>query len=394
MHASVIESIDDIPAADWNRVSGTAHPFTRHEFLVALENHDCVGERFGWQPQHVVVHDADGVLAGVAPLYLKDNSYGEFVFDWSWADAWHRAGLRYYPKLVSAIPYTPVTGRRLLIRPDTDHQAVQAALADRALALVESTGSSSLHWLFTDDGDTTFLQQHGLMRRTGCHFHWRNANYRTFDDFLDCLTSRKRKKIRRERRYVEEAGIRMEIIQANEASDEHWQIMHGFYCSTFERKSGLPTLSLDFFLEISRTMGQQVLLVFAWHEGEAVAGAINLRGDDALYGRHWGCREQFHSLHFETCYYQGIDYCIRHGLSLFEPGAQGEHKISRGFLPTLTWSAHWIADAGFREAVERFVAHEHELVLEYRDDLQRSSPFRDNIAHIPGVCRTGTGDGP
>jgi predicted N-acyltransferase len=394
MHASVIERIDDIPAADWNRVSGTAHPFTRHEFLAALEHHDCVGERFGWQPQHVVVHDSDGVLAGAAPLYLKDNSYGEFVFDWSWADAWHRAGLRYYPKLVSAIPYTPVTGRRLLVRPDADQQAVQTALVDRALALVESTGSSSLHWLFTDDRDTAFLQRHGLMRRTSCHFHWHNANYRTFDDFLDCLTSRKRKKIRRERRYVDEAGIRMQIIHGDEAGEEHWQIMHGFYRSTFERKSGIPTLSLGFFREISRTMGQQVLLVFAWHEGEAVAGAINLRGDDALYGRHWGCREQFHSLHFETCYYQGIDYCIRHGLGLFEPGAQGEHKISRGFLPSLTWSAHWIADAGFRDAVDRFVAHEHELVLEYRDDMQRSSPFRDDIAQIAGECRTGTGGGP
>ena len=393
MHAHVVERIDDIPAADWNRVSGTAHPFTRHEFLAALEHHDCVGERFGWHPMHVVVHDAEGVLAGAAPLYLKDNSYGEFVFDWSWADAWHRAGLRYYPKLVSAIPYTPVTGRRLLVRPDTNRQAVQAALLEKALELTETTGSSSLHWLFTDDKDTDVLLRHDMMRRTSCHFHWRNANYRSFDDFLSCLTSRKRKKIRRERRYVKEAAIRMEIIHGDEASDEHWQIMHDFYRSTFERKSGIPTLSLGFFHEISRNMGQQVLLVFAWHEDEAVAGAINLRGDSALYGRHWGCREQYHSLHFETCYYQGIDYCIRHGLTLFEPGAQGEHKISRGFLPTLTWSAHWISDASFRVAVDRFVAHEHELVLEYRDDLQRCSPFRDDIPGPSGSCRTETGAG-
>jgi predicted N-acyltransferase len=380
MYAEIVERIDNIPAADWNRVSGTAQPFLRHEFLAALEHHDCVGERFGWYPQHVLVRDTDGALAGAAPLYLKDNSYGEFVFDWSWADAWQRAGRRYYPKLVSAIPYTPVTGPRLLVRPDADREAVQAALVGKALERVQQTGSSSLHWLFTDAADTRALQHHGMLRRTGCHFHWHNAGYRSFDDFLAGLTSRKRKKIRRERRYVDEAGIRMEILHGDEAGDEHWDIMHGFYRSTFERKSGIPTLSQDFFREISRRMGQQVLLVFAWLGKEAVAGAINLRGDDALYGRHWGCREQYHSLHFETCYYQGIDYCIRHGLELFEPGAQGEHKISRGFLPTLTWSAHWIDDKAFREAVDRFVQHEHELVLDYRDELQRGSPFRSDTA--------------
>jgi predicted N-acyltransferase len=389
MRASVLGRIDDIPAADWNRVSGTAHPFLRHEFLAALEHHDCVGDRFGWYPQHVVVHDQNGVLSGAAPLYLKDNSYGEFVFDWSWADAWHRAGKRYYPKLVSAIPYTPVTGSRLLVRPGTDPEAVRTAVVEKALELVGTTGSSSLHWLFTDNEDTDVLTRHGMMRRTSCHFHWRNAGYRSFDDFLSCLTSRKRKKIRRERRYVLEAGIRMQIIYGDEATDEHWRIMHEFYRSTFERKSGTPTLSRGFFSEISQRMGQQVLLVFAWLGDEAVAGAINLRGDDALYGRHWGCREQYHSLHFETCYYQGIDYCIEHGLGLFEPGAQGEHKISRGFLPTLTWSAHWIEDADFRKAVDRFVAHEHELVLDYRDELQHTSPFRDDpeqhsARHAPG----------
>jgi predicted N-acyltransferase len=391
MHASVVERIDDIPAADWNSVSGTAHPFLRHEFLAALEHHDCVGERYGWYPQHVVVHDASGALAGAVPLYLKDNSYGEFVFDWSWADAWHRAGKRYYPKLVSAIPYTPVTGRRLLVRPDADQDTVRTALVNKALELVQATGCSSLHWLFTDDEDTGVLVRHGMMRRTSCHFHWHNAGYRSFDDFLSCLTSRKRKKIRRERRYVDEAGIRMEIIHGDEATDEQWRIMHDFYRSTFERKSGIPTLSRGFFREISQRMGRQVLLVFAWLGDEAVAGAINLRGDDALYGRHWGCREQYHSLHFETCYYQGIDYCIDHGLGLFEPGAQGEHKISRGFLPTLTWSTHWIDDAAFRQAVDRFVAHEHELVLDYRTDLQRYSPFRDNDEQQSGQQAAGSG---
>ncbi|MEN8107655.1 MAG: GNAT family N-acetyltransferase [Pseudomonadota bacterium] len=384
MRTRVIECIDEIPAADWNRVAGMANPFLRHEFLAALEHHDCVGARYGWVPQHITLHDEHNTLIGAAPLYLKDNSYGEFVFDWSWADAWHRAGKRYYPKLVSAIPYTPVTGPRLLVAPDADNSAAHTALIEQALSLVETTGSSTLHWLFTDAADTNTLFEHKLLRRTSCHFHWHNPGYRSFDDFLSRLTSRKRKKIKRERRYVTDAGIRMEMIYGDEATDEQWHIMYEFYRSTFERKSGIPTLSLQFFREISQTMGRQVILVFAWHAGKAVAGAINLCGDHALYGRHWGCREQFHSLHFETCYYQGIDYCIRNGLRLFEPGAQGEHKISRGFLPSLTWSAHWIADPEFRAAVEKFLLNEHELVLDYRDELQRYSPFRKDIDQQAG----------
>jgi predicted N-acyltransferase len=384
MHTSVINRIDEIPATDWNRVAATTNPFLRHEFLAALERHACVGERHGWIPQHIIARDRSGRLAGAVPLYLKDNSYGEFVFDWSWADAWYRAGKRYYPKLVAAIPYTPVTGPRLLIAPGSDRNAVSHAMIEQALALVDNTGSSTLHFLFTDNGDTAILREHGLLRRTGCHFHWHNAGYHSFGDFLARLTSRKRKKIKRERRHVADAGIRMEVIYGDEATEEQWHIMHGFYRSTFERKSGIPTLSLPFFRDIGETMGRQVLLVFAWRADEAVAGAINLRSDHALYGRHWGCREQYHSLHFETCYYQGIDYCIRHGLQLFEPGAQGEHKISRGFLPTLTWSTHWIADAEFRPVVDKFLAHEHRLVLDYRDELQRYSPFREDLDRQAG----------
>ena len=250
------------------------------------------------------------------------------------------------------------------------------SLIEAALSLTASTGSSSLHWLFTDKPDTDTLVEHGFMRRTGCHFHWSNQHYRNFDDFLSRLTSRKRKKIRRERRHVEEAGIQMEIVHGSAATEEQWHIMHYFYRTTFEKKSGMPTLSAGFFHEISRTMGDQLVLVFATHQGKAVAGAIMLRGDDALYGRHWGCLQEFHSLHFETCYYQGIEYCIKHGLSLFEPGAQGEHKISRGFLPTLTWSAHWIQDDEFRPVIERYLLQEHELVVDYFNELSDTTPFK------------------
>ena len=376
MHTSVVNSIQDIPARDWNRVSGTGHPFLRYEFLAALETHGCVGEVQGWIPQHIAAFE-DGELVGIVPLYLKDNSYGEFVFDWAWADAYHRAGIAYYPKLVAAIPYTPVTGARLLVHPARDRAAVCSALIDRALLLMEETQASSLHWLFSNEADTATLVAKGLLQRTGCHFHWHNDGYASFDDFLGHLSSRKRKKIRRERRHVAEAGVRMDIVYGSDASSEQWQAMHFFYRSTFLKKSGMPTLTLAFFEEISRTMGEQLVLVFASHEQRLVAGAIMFRGDDALYGRHWGCLEEFNSLHFEACYYQGIEYCIENKLALFEPGAQGEHKISRGFLPSYTWSAHQLVNEQFREAIQRYLLQEHEMMVDYHDDLMQTSPFRN-----------------
>ena len=376
MYTSVIEQIKDIPAAQWNRVAGIHNPFLRFEFLAALEQHHCVGEQYGWLPRHIAAYADDGTLTGLVPLYLKNNSYGEFVFDWAWADAWARAGKAYYPKLVAAIPYTPATGPRLLVAPDADRIRVVKALIAAALSLTQESHSSTLHWLFTDKRDTDTLVVHGFMRRTSCHFHWTNQGYDQFDDFLATMTSRKRKKIRRERRYVDEAGIQMEIVHGNEATEQQWDIMYRFYQTTFEKKSGIPTLSLGFFHEISATMGDQVVLVFARLVSQVVAGAIMLRGENALYGRHWGCLQDFHSLHFETCYYQGIEYAIKHKLKLFEPGAQGEHKISRGFLPTLTWSAHWIQDEAFRPVIDRYLLQEHEMVVDYANELLQTSPFR------------------
>lgn len=376
MRITTHTSLEEIPAAAWNALSEGRDPFLRHEFLVALERHDCVGERFGWLPRHLAAYDDSGVLLGAVPLYLKDNSYGEFVFDWAWADAYARNGLHYYPKLVASIPYTPATGSRLLIKPHADQAAAGHALIEAALEQARELGVSSLHWLFTPLEQTEQLEAHGLMRRTGCQFHWRNHGYRDFSDFLDTFTSAKRKKVRQERRHVADAGIEVEVLHGDAMSESQWHTLHGFYRSTFERKSGTPTLSLPFFQEISRTMSESLVLVLARHRGVYVAGAICLRGTDALYGRHWGCSADYHSLHFEACYYQGIDYCIQHGLQLFEPGAQGEHKISRGFLPTPTWSAHWIAHEGFREVLARYTAQESAHTMEYIKELAEHSPYK------------------
>ena len=375
MELSIHASLEDIPPEHWNALVDADNPFARHEFLIALERHQAVGEKFGWLPQYITAYE-NGTLLGAAPMYLKDNSYGEFVFDWDWAEAWHRSGLEYYPKLVVAIPYTPATGARLLLREAND-QTIATALIDFATAHARRLNVSSLHWLFTDATDTQRFRDHpDYMLRLGCQFHWQNQNYKDFDDYLSCLTSKKRKQIQRERRQVREQHIELEVLHGNEISEEQWRIFHGFYCSTFDKKSGYATLSLDFFLEISRTMPANIVLVMAKHQGEYVAGAFNIRGEKTLYGRHWGCCEDFHSLHFEACYYQGLAYCITHGLQRFEPGAQGEHKISRGFLPTPTWSAHWIAHPQFREAIDQFLQRETAGMQHYIEELSGHSPFK------------------
>ncbi len=379
MELKVFSSINEIGREAWNAVSGTDQPFLRYEFLSALENNRCVGSRFGWLPRHLTAFEGAN-LVGAIPLYLKENSYGEFVFDWSWAEAYQRAGLAYYPKAVVAVPYTPATGRRILTAGHTDRNQVATALIDLAQDWSQSQKLSSLHWLFPDTADTRRLEDRGLLLRLGCQFHWHNQGYRDFDDYLDCFNSRKRKKVRRERRYVQQAGIGIRIVHGHQASDTELAVMHEFYRSTFDKKWGHATLNLGFFREIATTMGEQLVLVIASQGPRIVAGAICLRSGETLYGRHWGCYEDYHSLHFEACYYQGIDYCIANGLRCFEPGAQGEHKISRGFLPTPTWSAHWIADGGFRKVVDRFLQQETAAMLDYMQELSEHSPFRQGEA--------------
>ena len=372
MQFEIATTLETVPAAEWDALVEDDNPFARHAFLVALERHGAVGEAFGWWPRYLLARDG-GRLVGAVPLYLKDNSYGELVFDWSWAEAYERAGLAYYPKLVAAIPYTPATGRRLL----TDDETVARALIDAAVDHARDLGVSSLHWLFTDARDTALLEahpEHDL--RLGVQFHWHDAGYADFDAYLGALTASKRKKIRQERRRVRDQGIELLRLHGDEVSDEQWSLWHRFYTSTFDRKWGHATLSEGFFREIGRTMPRNVLLVLARHAGETVAGAFCLRGERTLYGRHWGCTRRLDQLHFEACYYQGLEYCLEQGLTRFEPGAQGEHKIARGFLPARTWSAHWIADPQWREIIGRFLEQERGAMTDYIEELSDHSPFR------------------
>lgn len=376
---SVQESLESVDAEEWNRLGGNQEPFLSHQFLVALERNGCVGETFGWLPRHLLVRNASGRLLGAIPQYAKTNSYGEFVFDWSWADAYQRMGLRYYPKLVASTPYTPVTGARLLIAPEANSEQIKSVMIDRAIDFARENGYSGLHWLFTNEQDTHQLQSRGMILRLGCQYHWHNNGYDDFEHFLGTLASRKRKKVRRERRRVEEQGITLKVIYGNEVDDQLWQTIYRFYSSIFARKFGTATLTRGFFQEIGRSMGEQLVLVLAFHEGRTVACAINFRSKDRLYGRIWGCARDYHSLHFEACYYQGIEYCIRHGLVWFEPGAQGEHKISRGFLPTQTWSAHWIANDDFRRSITKFCRWEQAMMQTQCQELSALSPYRSDI---------------
>lgn len=374
MRLQLCTQLSEIPAAAWNRLTGSRNPFLQHAFLNGLEQHHCL-HPYGWQPVHLLAY-AGEQLHGALPLYLKTNSYGEFVFDWAWASAYERNGLDYYPKLVSALPYTPATGPRLLVAPQADAAAVRAQLNQAAWQLAQEHNCSSLHYLFTDPEDSAFLQQQGLMLRMGCQFHWQNNGYRDFTDYLDAFTSKKRKQIKRERRDAQTCGVDIVRLDGQQARERDWADFWRFYASTFERKSGMPTLSLAFFLHLAETLPEQILLVMAYHHGKAVAGAFNLRGSDTLYGRHYGCDAHYRHLHFELCYYQTLDDCLQRGLARFEAGAQGEHKLSRGFLPQATWSAHRVADATFSRLIGRFLAQETPAVKDYIEDLRSHSPFR------------------
>ncbi|NOX76289.1 MAG: N-acetyltransferase [Gammaproteobacteria bacterium] len=380
MRSTLISSMSDVSRDAWNALDGTHTPFLRHEFLSALEKHGCVGEATGWTPQHVLLFDADNNLVGAVPQYLKHHSYGELVFDWAWADAFQRSGLRYYPKLVAAIPYTPASGPRLLVTPGAERGTVASALVRLLIENAQRQQLSSLHCLFPHGQDRSVLASQGLLVRMGCQFHWHNDHYRDFDDFLARLTARKRKKIRRERRAVAESGVTLHRLLGEQLTDTQWQAVHRHYVSTYERLGGYATLSRAFFQEVSHSLPGQLLVIVAEHpdaqDGLPVASAICFRDADTLYGRHWGCDAHFDNLHFEVCYYQGLEYCIEQGLRRFDPGAQGEHKISRGFLPTPTWSCHWIADPEFRVAIEDFLCHETRGMEHYIESLGEHSPFK------------------
>jgi len=375
---TTIDSLNAISANEWNALAGFENPFTQYEFLIALENNGAVGKEFGWLTHFFLAYNGDSKLVGALPLYIKFNSYGEFVFDWAWADAYQQHGLRYYPKLVSSIPYTPATGARLLIADKSHYKDIADALINAVLSFAEKSQLSSFHCLFTNKQDSEYFKNHSrMMMRLGCQFHWRNNNYNSFEHYLEQLTSKKRKQIKRERRIVKEQEIEFEILNGHTATEQQWDIYHRFYESTFERKSGMPTLSNNFFKEIAHTMPESIVLVLAKYKNEYVASAFNLKGIDTLYGRHWGCSDEFDNLHFEACYYQGLEYCIDNGLKYFEPGAQGEHKIARGFMPTKTWSAHWIAHPQFNQSIKNFLQHETGGMLDYIQELNGHSPFKE-----------------
>lgn len=370
MKLSTVSSLAEISQRDWNAAAASDNPFIQHDFLAALEKHDCL-ERWGWQSHHIIARDG-ARLVGACPAYIKNNSYGEFVFDWAWADAYHRNGLEYYPKLVIAAPYTPAFGPRLLALEGSKQSMIKQRLIQAAVDTVEKNHMSGAHWLFCNDDDREQLQQAGMLMRNDYQYHWSNNNYRDFDHFLAHLSSKKRKNIRRERRKVADAQITTEVVNGDDLDEAQWNILYDLYRITFMKKSGTPTLSLDFF----QAMSHRLRAIFAWHGKRIVAGAICFEGNDSLYGRHWGCYRDYDSLHFEVCYYTGIEYCIKQGLKHFEPGAQGEHKIARGFMPTQTFSAHWIAHEGFRNALQQHLEHEAAAMDDYYQQLIASQPYK------------------
>lgn len=370
MTITVVDTLSAVAAADWNRLAGD-DPFLRHEFLSALHDTGCAAAQSGWVPQYLLLHE-QGALAGAMPLYLKTHSYGEYVFDWAWADAYHRHGLDYYPKLLSAIPFTPVGGQRVLAQGGEQCDRLIAA----ALRLARELRVSSLHCLFPPPDQAARMQAQGMMLRHGVQFHWTNRGYRSFEDFLAGMNHAKRKKIRQERRKVRDAGIDFEWLEGAAITDAHWSFFAHCYRQTYREHRSTPYLNLDFFRRIGATMPGHTLLIVARHDGRPVAASLNIRSRHSLFGRYWGALEFHPALHFEACYYQGIEYCIARGLRTFEGGAQGEHKIARGLLPVQTCSAHWLAQPEFASAVEEFLARETRGMAHYVDELNDRSPFK------------------
>lgn len=384
IEVSIAERLADVPRAGWNGCAGPDNPFLSYEFLSALEDSGSVGPNTGWAPRHILIKNDVGELIACAPMYLKGNSMGEYVFDWGWAEAYERAGGQYYPKLVSAVPFTPVTGPRLLVRPDLPPNlklALKSQLADAMAGAAVGAKLSSLHVNFIPKDDVTVFEDCGYMPRVGLQYHWQNRGYQSYDDFLTELSSRKRKALKKERRVaVEDSGVTIERITGADIETRHWDALFSFYMDTSARKWGRPYLNRAFFQLLGERMAERVMLVMATLDGEIIAGALNLIGTDALYGRYWGCRRDIRYLHFEVCYHQAINAAIELGLSRVEAGAQGEHKIARGYLPVLTHSAHFIPDPGFRTGVAQFLDHERRAISHEHAVLMEESPYRQTEA--------------
>lgn len=376
MRSDSHRSIGELKAAEWNALGGADHPFTRHEFLAALEHSHCIGRGSGWEPRYLTLHDAHG-LAAAAAAFVKTHSFGEFVFDFAWARGYERLGRRYYPKLTLAAPFTPATGPRLLVRPDLDRDAH----TDRLLAEVERYAAnhalSGVHALFLDEAARAACVRRGWLLRRDCQFHWTNRGYTSFEDYLATFTAEKRKKARRERRRVAEAGVHFETRRGGELDEALIDGIYALHRDTFLRHGHEPYLTREFFGEVARTMPESLMLKLALRGRTLVAVAIFFVSAQSLYGRYWGAAADYHSLHFEACYHQGIEFCIENRIERFEPGTQGEHKVSRGFEPTITWSAHHIADADFRAAIAEYLEREGAAVDAYALEVQGHVPYRE-----------------
>ena len=380
MPVRIHRALSELPAAAWDALHDGRNPFISHTFLSGLESTGCLRPDWGWTPCHLGLWEGQALVAA-APGYLKANSHGEFVFDHAWAHAYARHGLDYYPKWLCAVPYSPVTGPRLLARDAEARRRLPAAIAGFAAR----GGLSSAHVNFHDEVDDAAFDADaegaGWLLREDLQYHWRNeAGWRDFDDFLAAMDHKHRKNIRQERRKVREAGIVLRVVHGDDASADDLAAMHGFYLSTFADYGNSPALTLAFLQHLARAMPRQLVLILAEREGTPIAGALCLRGGDTLYGRYWGASERHPGLHFEACYYQGIDYCLREGLRQFEPGAQGEHKIARGFLPVRVRSRHWIADPRFADALRAWCAEERAAVASQQQALHRHAPFRTEVA--------------
>ena len=365
--------ISEIGQELWNSLCPTDNPFIRYEFLHALEESGSVCAKTGWQPIHLQLQD-NGITVAIMPLYLKNNSYGEYVFDWAWADAYHQQGLNYYPKLVCAIPYSPVMGPRLLTRQDPE--SLLTTLRAQFPALCEKLGAHSFHLLFPMEHEADSLEHLSLMRRKGCQYQWFNQNYESFEHFLDGFTSRKRKNVKKERQKVVNQGITHIQLSGHEISHEQIEQFYDFYRMTYLKRGREAYLDKTFFFYLQENMPENLLLVIAMNGEQPVAAALSLKDSNTLYGRYWGCFDEYDSLHFETCYYQGIDYCIKNKLERFDSGAQGEHKIQRGFQPVPTWSAHYVKEVGFNQAIKNFIVQEKVMIDEQMVELSRYLPFK------------------
>ncbi len=375
MEVIQINSMSQVDSTSWNQLAGDADPFLRHEFLLALEQSGSVCQKSGWIPAHLLVLDDDSLIAFM-PLYLKNHSWGEYVFDHQWAEAYHQQGLEYYPKWLTAIPLTPCQGTRIVIKESISSLKVTQALLSFIKQLSEQHNVSSWHCLFPTLQEAELLKSLELSIREGVQFQWFNNHYQDFDAFLQTLNTSKRKMIKRERRRIQEQDIRLLRISGAKVSPLQWQIFYNFYSITYLKKGSQPYLNLAFFQQIAATMGEQLLLVLAFKDDLPIAAALSFIGRETLYGRYWGCDEEYSNLHFETCYYQGLDYCIENGLQRFDSGAQGEHKIARGFEPITTYSAHWLKDKRFAKAIEDFVTEEKIMLARYKQKASTFLPFK------------------